>query len=316
MDQSGLSSRAIIGLFYEILEASKDLAWPFRVGMEFTSDQESETYKWLGSSPMMREWIGGRLAKSLRENGITITNKEFEATLEIATKDLRRDKTGQIKIRIGEMADRTNQHWASLLSTIIKNGGATVCYDNQYFFDNDHSEGDSGTLSNLLTVSDYSDLNVTTPANPTADELIKVILKLVQHMYSLKDDRGEPLNENARKFMLMVPVNMWAAAMQACTKNLISTGTGAIDNPLLGNDGFSIEPVSNPRFTTTTELYLFRADGRAKPFILQNEVDVQIDAIAEGSEEEFKNKRHLYGVSASRNVGYGLWQQAIKATLS
>lgn len=316
MDQSGLSSRAIIGLFYEILEASKDLAWPFRVGMEFTSDQESETYKWLGSSPMMREWIGGRLAKSLRENGITITNKEFEATLEIATKDLRRDKTGQIKIRIGEMADRTNQHWASLLSTIIKAGGAAVCYDGQYFFDNDHSEGDSGTLSNLLTASDYSDLNITTPANPTADELINVILKLVQHMYSLKDDRGEPLNENAKRFLLMVPVNMWAAAMQACTKNLISTGTGAIDNPLLGNDGFSIEPVSNPRLTSTSELYLFRADGRAKPFILQNEVDVQVDAIAEGSEEEFKNKRHLYGVSASRNVGYGLWQQAIKATLS
>ena len=316
MDQSGLSSRAIIGMFYEILEASKDLAWPFRVGMEFKSDQESETYKWLGASPMMREWLGGRLAKSLRENGITITNKEFEATLEIAVKDLRRDKTGQIKIRIGELADRANQHWAKLLSTLIINGGATVCYDGQYFFDNGHSEGDSGTLSNLLTGSDYSEISaVSTPANPTSVEMVNVILKLVQHMYSLKDDQGEPINENASKFMLMVPVNMWAAALLACTANLINTGTGTIDNPMLSK-GFSVEPRANPRLTSTTELYLFCEDGRAKPFILQNEVDIQVDAIAEGSEEEFKNKRHLYGVSASRNVGYGYWQQAIKATLS
>ncbi|MBI5872985.1 MAG: Mu-like prophage major head subunit gpT family protein, partial [Candidatus Omnitrophica bacterium] len=39
-------------------------------------------------------------------------------------------------------------------------------------------------------------------------------------------------------------------------------------------------------------------------------------AIAEGSEEEFKNNRHLYGVKASRNVGYGYWQQAVHCTLS
>jgi len=315
MDQQGLGSRAIIGMFYEILESSKDLAWPFRIGMEFKSDQESETYKWLGSSPMMREWIGGRLAKSLMENGITIKNKAFEATMEIAVKDLRRDKTGQISIRIGEMADRVNQHWASLLSTLIINGTSAVCYDGQYFFDTDHSEGDSGSQKNLITASDYSDLNVDTAAAPSAVEMAKVILKMIQHLFSLKDDRGEPLNENAKKFDVMVPVNMWAAAMQACSSNLLSTGTGAIDNPLLGKV-FSVNPIANPRLTATDALYLFRTDGRAKPFILQNEVDVQIDAIAEGSEEEFKNDRHLYGVKASRNVGYGLWQQAVKGTLS
>jgi phage major head subunit gpT-like protein len=43
---------------------------------------------------------------------------------------------------------------------------------------------------------------------------------------------------------------------------------------------------------------------------------VQVSAIAEGSEEEFKHDRHLYGIKAIRNAGYGLWQHAIRATLS
>jgi len=315
MDQSGLSSRAIIGKFYEILETSKDIAWPFRIGMEILSDQESETYKWLGFSPALREWIGGRHAKGLRENGITIKNKTFESTLEISVDDLRRDKTGQINIRIAEMADRVNAHWGSLLSTLIINGAATACYDGSYFFYGAHSEGDSGSLSNLLTSSDYSDLDVATAANPTASEMAKVILKLVQHFYALKDDQGEPMNENARSFMIMVPVNMWASGMQAVSSNLLSTGTGAIDNPVK-NSELKIEVAANPRLTTTTELYAFRTDGRAKPFILQNEEGITVSAIAENSEEEFKNNRHLYGVKAKRNVGYGYWQHAIKATLS
>ncbi len=319
MDQSGLSSRSIVAMILEELETALDKTWPYLIGMEFSSNQASEEYKWLGTSPMMREWVGGRLAKSLRENGITIKNKEFEATIEVMVQDLRRDKTGQIKVRIGEMADRTNQHWASLISTLIKNGGASLCYDGQYFFDNDHSEGDSGTLSNLLTYSDYGDLSVVAAASPTAIEMAKVILKLMQHMYSFKDDRGEPLNENARKFLCMVPVNMMAAAVQACSMNLLSTGTGAIDNPIgkvsLEGEKIEVQPVVNPRLTSTPELYIFRADGRTKPFIRQVETPIEVSAIAEGSETEFKENKHLYGIKTSRNAGLGLWQQAIKATL-
>jgi hypothetical protein len=63
----------------------------------FGSDQASETYNFLGQSPMMREWIGRRQAKGFNGNGITIINKHYEATIEIAKKDARRDKTGQIR---------------------------------------------------------------------------------------------------------------------------------------------------------------------------------------------------------------------------
>jgi len=315
MGLKGLSSRAIIGRFYETLEASLGKSWISKVAMGFDSNQESETYKWLGFSPALREWIGGRQAKGLRENGITIANKKFEATLEIDVDDLRRDKTGQIEVRIDELADRVNEHWAKLLSTLIINGESTACYDSQYFFDTDHSEGDSGAQSNDLAAGDYSELNVATATNPTANELANVILKMIQHLYSLKDDQGEPMNELARSFLVMVPIPFWGAALQAVRSNLLNTGSGSIDNPLK-NAEVVINVAANARLTWTTKLAVFRTDGRAKPLITQEEEIVKMQAIGEGSEEEFKNNRHLYGVKTLRNVGYGYWTQAVLATLS
>lgn len=126
MGASGLGSRAIIGKFYAALEAVTGASWVGKIAMMMDSDQESETYKWLGMVPAMREWIGGRQAKGFRENGMTITNKTWESTLEILVDWIRRDKTGQIAIRIAELATRASEHDAKLLSTLIANGtGAT-----------------------------------------------------------------------------------------------------------------------------------------------------------------------------------------------
>lgn len=145
MSAQGLSSRAIIGEFYARLEAATGMSWISQLSMLFASDQASETYKWLGQAPVMREWIGGRHAKGFRENGLTIANKTFEATLEVSVDDLRRDKTGQVMVRIAELAGRTVSHDAGLLSTLILNGATAVCYDGQYFFDTDHPVGAPGS---------------------------------------------------------------------------------------------------------------------------------------------------------------------------
>jgi hypothetical protein len=153
-------------------------------------------------APAMREWVGGRQAKGFRENGITIVNKRYEATLEVLLDEMRRDKTGQVMVRVAELAQRTNAHWAKLLSTLLIAGESAVCYDGQFFFDTDHAEGDSGAQDNDLSV----DIAVTSA--PTAGEMEGAILRLTQQILGFKDDQGEPMNEEARSFLVMVPVNM------------------------------------------------------------------------------------------------------------
>lgn len=313
MGASTLTSRAIIGEFYRTLEQDTGAAWLDAVSMLFTSDQDSEEYAWLGQSPAMREWVGGRHAKGFRENGLTIKNKHFEATIEVLLKELRRDKTGQVMVRIRELAQRTNSHWASLLSTLIINAESSVCYDGQYFFDTDHSEGDSGTQSNDISV-DISALPASVhgaaASAPSVEEMQQAILAGVTQIHSFVDDQGEPMNEGAMDFVVMVPTGLGIVARNALA---LPAGTGVTEQRAID---VNVRPVVNPRLSTWTDKFVvFRADGGVKPFIRQQETEVDLKAKAEGSEYEFDNDAHQYGVDAWRNVGLGYWQHACLVTM-
>src|SRR5579862_6412373 len=143
-----LSSRSIIGNFYRALSQDTGQSWISQVSMLFQSNQESETYAWLGQAPAMREWLGGRQAKGFQVEGITIRNKHFEATLEISLRDLRLDKTDQMQVRIHELALRAQAHWAKLLTVLIAQGENEIGYDGHPFFAQTHQEGKSKVQSN------------------------------------------------------------------------------------------------------------------------------------------------------------------------
>jgi phage major head subunit gpT-like protein len=296
-------------------------SWISLISMLFDSNQESETYKWLGMVPQMREWIGGRQARGLRENGLTIFNKKYESTLEVACDDIRRDKTGQIMLRVGEQAKRSMSHWNKLLSTLIANGGGQtngLCYDGQYFFDTDHSEQDSGTQLNLLTASQVPKLDISTTTAPTPVEMVDAVLGMIAYMLAYKDDVGEPVNEDAREFLVMVGTpTLWTALAGALGTPVVVSGGAAVTNVLSTLDGFTIRGEFNPRLSaSTTNLYVFRTDTDVKPFIRQEEQAVTMSAVAEGSELEFKEDKWEFGIKALRNVGYGFWQNAAKGTFS
>jgi phage major head subunit gpT-like protein len=308
MSAKGLGSRAIIGYIIDALDQPTN-TWVDGISNKFTSDQYSEEYRWLGTSPVMREWIGGRDAKGFRDNGFTIKNKTFEATLRVLVDEIRRDKTGQVMARIADMATRANDHPAKLIAALIAAGSAALCYDGQYFFDTDHVEGDSGTQSNLIST------DIVTPASPTAAEMETSILTATGQMYGYKDDQGEPINGEAKNFLVMAPVNMMKAVAGALGTSIILEGGASRNNLVqaMGSlGGFVYGMTINPRLSATDRWFLFRMDGATKPFIQQTEEDLSISALAEGSEEEFKNNWHLYGIKKIGNVGYGLWSGAVE----
>lgn len=304
MSANLITSRAVIGSFYAALEQG-DAGWVNDLSFKVNSNQASEQYAWLGMAPAMREWLGGRKAADLREFSYSLANKEHEATLEVTVPELRRDKSGQLNVRIGELADRVMSYPAKLMSTLIEAAESTTCYDGQYFFDTDHSEGSSGTQDNDITYDGSNTLSV--------DEMSEAIINSVKQILGFKDDRGEPLNENARNFAVMVPMTYWKQAIAATTLPTVATG-GANIIPNLS--GFNIRAILNQRLTWTTKMATFRTDGRVKPFILQEEMPMSIKAVAEGSELEFNENKHRYGVDWSGNVGYGYWQHACLTTFT
>lgn len=317
MDQSQLSSRAIMGMYFARLEQDQGMGWIDGMSNLFGSDQASETYKFLGQSPAMREWVAGRHAKGFTGQGITIVNKHYESTIEIQKKDARRDKTPQLQARISEFADRAQTHWASLLSTLLLNAPSTVCYDGQYFFDTDHSEGESGTQDNDIAV-DISGVpgagTDNTPAAPNANQMQWAITRGIAQIMSFKDDRGEPMNENARRFLMVVPVGLYIPAVAAISTLTTAAMTQNVNPNVIA--GMNVDVQMNPRLTWTDSFAIFRTDSPIKAFIRQTEQETELKAKAEGSEFEFDNDAWQFGIDNWRGVGYGYWQRSCYVTMT
>jgi len=313
-----ITSRQVIGWFYMTLASGVGAPWVNLVSNHFTSDQSIEEYYWLGMVPALREWIGGRQAKGLKESGIEIKNKSFEATLEFLVKDMRRDKSGQIRTRIQELARRSNSHWASLLSQLILLAESTVCYDGQYYFDTDHEEGKSGAQSNLISV-DISALPVSVHGAavtaPSVAEVQLAIAQAIAKIVSFKDDAGEPMNEDANQFLVMTPISLMNTAMNAvATPSQVAETQTALEG--LKQNGFSIGVTGNARLSSwTSKFCVFRTDSFVKSFICQEETGVLMKAKAEGSEYEFDNNAHQYGIDTDRNVGMAYWQNSCLVNL-
>lgn len=316
MDLQLLSSRAIMGMYFARLEVDSGMAWIDGVSNLFNSDMASETYNFLGQSPAMREWVAGRLAKGFSGNGVTIVNKHYEATIEVQKKDARRDKTPQIQARIAEFADRAQSHWASLVSALLIAAPSTVCYDGQYFFDTDHLEGDSGTQSNKISV-DISALpalvhGVVTA--PSLEEMQQSILSGITSILSFKDDKGEPMNENARRFLVVVPVGLYIIGVAAVSTLAAATLQQNLNPNILA--GLTVDVQMNPRLTWTDTFAVFRTDSPIRALIRQTEQEVELKAKAEGSEFEFDNDAWQFGIDAWRGVGYGYWQRACEVIMT
>lgn len=301
-----ISTRDVRGLILARFATPTMLPWISAYSMFTTSNQASEKYPWLGQAPSLREMVGGRKIQSLIENEFEIRNLEFEATLGIHDKDMRRDKIGQIRLRVNDLGNRADLHWASLISALINAGHQAACYDGKPFFDPNHSEGDSGSQSNDLT------FDVATVATPTVAEMQDAILGAVQQMFSFKDDRGEPINEDANGFSVMVPVNYWGVAAKAVSNPVTSGGD---TNPLQNIPGKTFSVEVNPRLTATDTFFVFATHGEIKPFVRQEEVPPELSILSEGSDHFFEKREHLFGIYTSRNAGYGLWQRAVRMQL-
>ena len=307
--------REHVALLFQRMEVYQGIDWVGLCSMLLESDQEKETYRWLGLAPGMSEYKGQRMAQGARDYSQEITNKEFEASLKYKSKVIRRMKSKALEILIDGMARRAVGHIAKLLGTLVLAGESTTCYDGQYFFSASHTEGKSGTQKNLLTDTTIAKLSVVLETSPTAAEFVNAVLGVVAHMLSIKDDQGEYMNPDAREFLITVGPLLMGPAAAALSNPVINTGSGAITNTLTNLGGFKFGLAVNPQLSSWTKSFtVTRTDTMAKPLIVQEEVKTQVIVLGPGSEYEKEKKSQLFGVDWDGNVGPGFWQYMAKAT--
>lgn len=313
------TSKGIIGDLLVMMEELLGVNWATLISLYVDSNEETEHYSWFGNVPLMRtKGEGGHLAKTLRQFDHSITNVIYEASIIVLLEWIRRDKTGQIEAKIAELARTPGDHWRRLLVTLIENGESTACYDGQFFFDTDHSEGDSGTQSNDISV-DISAIPAQVSGSTTApspEEMRGAIFKTLTQLFSLKDDQGRHINQDARAFDVLLPLAFWEPAHIALNGALESGGGSnvSLSNLQVGNESVSIALHPVPNLTWTTKFATFIRGGQA--LIRQEEVPPYPKAKAEGSDFEYDNDAWEFAMQSTRAAGYGRWQHACLATLT
>ena len=116
--------------------------------LDVTSMTRTEEYGWLGQVPGLREWVGERVVRGIREHGYSIRNKKFESTIEVSRDDIEDDRYGVYSPLFAELGRAGAAHPCEMVFAQLKNGFSTLCYDGQYFFDTDHPDNKGGSVSN------------------------------------------------------------------------------------------------------------------------------------------------------------------------
>ncbi len=258
-----------------------------------SSSAADEKFGWLGSVPQMQEFKDEKAPKGLIDFDYTIKNVPYEATLKVDKFAIKNDQYGAIKMRINELASRAKIFPVKLLINLVVAGTTQLGYDGLPFFSASHTEGLSGTQSNIITGTGI-----------TLAQLEADFNSAVSAMLALKDDQGEPFNETGvTNLVILCPTALKPLFVKLFGAELIGQNT----NTLKG----AARVISSSRLTGN-DWYLFDVSGAIKPLILQENMPVEFGALEGESDEGFMRRFYHYGVEWYGNVGYGLWQKAMK----
>ncbi|MCL6519026.1 MAG: Mu-like prophage major head subunit gpT family protein [Armatimonadetes bacterium] len=246
----------------------------------------------------MREFKDERVPAGLLEHDYSIKNKTWEASIAVDRAALEDDQYGQIRLRIQGLADEARRHQEELVFGLLRDGFNTLCYDGQFFFDTDHSDGESGTQSNKGT----SALSAAS------------LQAAFTTMMKFKDDQGKPMGI-IPDTLVVSPDLKWTAMELFWSIYAPDSEVGKTEarkNVLKG----ALDLIVSPYLTDSNDWFLLCTKRVVKPVIFQSRIPIEFAALEANSENGFMRDRYVYGVRARYNVGFGLWQLAYGSQVS
>lgn len=304
---TGLTTAGLRSTFFERLNATPTRwqSWSTLV----PSTLPIETYKWLGAVANPREWGTGRIAKGLRTETYTVPNRKYESTIEVDREEIEDDQTGQVILRVQDMATRAAQYKDYLIGGLLMTGDESGqnSYDGVSFFNDAHVSGASGNQDNLLTFEVAS----ADTTQPTATEFKTAIQRAAAAMMNFKDDQGMPMHMDASGLTLVVAPQLYFAALEAMNASVINNTSNV-------NMGLA-QVVAFPYLSALPdEWYLLKTGSTVvNPFIVQIKESPEFVSIdSPTSEHVFNTDKYLYGTRERFAVAYGMWQNAVKTTFT
>lgn len=268
-----------------------------KVAMLVPSTSKTNDYKWLANFPRMKKWVGEKTAKALAAFNYTVTNDDWEATVEVDRNDIEDDELGIYAPQAQGAGFSAKQLPDEIVADLINGAFTNKCYDGQYFIDTDHPVTDKNGVVQSVSNKGTKKLSAATQAAAIASLGAGRIV-----MMKFTDDEGRPLNTVPN--ILLVPPALNDVANVLAMNDRLEDGK---PNPYKG----TITVVCEPRLTDDNAWFLLDTSKPVKPFIYQErKKPVFVQQIDPQADDVFTRKKFKFGAEARAAGGYGFWQLA------
>lgn len=269
--------------------AAAAILWTL-LAMRVQSKNSSESYKWLGDMPQLREWIGERQVRELTAYDYTLKNKTFEGTIGVDVEDYEDDNLGVWAPQFAALGGQAARHPDKLVFGLLNDGFTAKGYDGKAFFATDHANSFNNKGTGALSDTSYDTARVALQAQ--------------------KNAAGDPVG------LVLSDQNTTLVVPPALEK----TGKLLVESPLL--DGGQANPfyksarlVVGAHLTSATAWFLLVDHDGLKPLIYQERRLPRLTLRADPRDDNvFWDKRVIHGVDYRGNAGYGLHQLAYGST--
>lgn len=267
------------------------------------SNMQIESYNWFGTVPKMENVTNRQPSRrGLERYNFSITNEEWQSTVEVQLAALERDQLNLITPRISQMASEAARHPGELVMNLFETPGNA--FDGVAFFSNTRTLGDSANIDNNLSSSGV-----------TIDKIQTDIGLARAAMRAFQDDRGRPMNliPNAIVAPPALEMPFWQALNLSMGDGVISpTIPAGFGNGTLINGYFFF---INPYLTDTADWYMLHIGSgpEEKPFIIQTEKRPELTADTDpNSRAVIEQHTFLYSAYGRYNAGVTDPRYAIK----
>ena len=266
-----------------------------QIAMKVPSTTGQNDYAWLARFPKMRRWVAEKQVKALEAFTYTITNDDYEATVEVDRNDIEDDNLGIYGPQAQGAAFSSKQLPDEVVFELVNGVFTNTCYDGKAFCSTAHPVGNGKG-------------GMTTASNKGVVVLSAATLALAQGSYGaartamkkLKDEEGRPLNVNPNILLVGPALEDTANALM-----IVDRLEDGKPNPYKG----TATVVVDSRITSDTFWALLDTGKPIKPFIYQErKAPVFVQQTDPQSDDVFSRRKFKFGAEARCAGGYGYWQ--------
>lgn len=283
------------------------------------SDQPNEDMVDVGNIRPMRIWDGPRTRQRLRTVSVRVTPATYETGLDVSWEERTYHKIGRLQQRITDIgvepARMQTRKVMELLELADQPVADALAYTGQSYF--------GSHVENGYQFTNWVDVNVVDPQNPTADEIKRCIFAAIERARLFPDDQGELVHEDVDGFFYVFIPPQWeekartalGASMIDNTTNILAGGVGGISFRLVVSGRLTSWNTARNTNGAQTATRMAVVRGRGRAMIRTQVGGVRTAFLGDGSDQAFNTEDHSYGIAVTRGFAFGNPRDAVQVQL-